>query len=360
MKSIEEVRQKTATLSGVSRTPDSATALSSANTLPTSEIKPKNAALGVAMVLGAAALFAANGTAAKLILRSGLDPQRLTLLRGAGACAGLMVVALLLSWRTRDLRRLRVSTRELPLLAVYGLIGFFLVPALYFYAINRIPIGIALLFEFTAPLFVALWARFGQRERVRGRLWVGLTLSLVGLACVAEVWGDLRLDSLGVAASLLAAVLLGAYYVLGARSVEQRDPISLTGYAFGVAAIAGMAYQMITSGPGLTAAGWRPLTGTVQGAPVWLLAVYLVIGGSIIPYALVVAALRHLPATSVSIIGMVEPVIAGTIAWFTLSEVLNLAQLAGSALLLAGVGLAETARVAERPSAVVVGESLNA
>ena len=83
------------------------------------------------------------------------------------------------------------------------------------------------------------------------------------------------------------------------------------------------------------------------------------IGGSIIPYVLVVAALRHLPATSVSIIGMVEPVIAGGIAWFTLDEVLNPAQLAGSALLLAGVGLAESARVARSPAAVV-GESLNA
>jgi drug/metabolite transporter (DMT)-like permease len=313
----------------------------------------------VVMVVSAAALFAANGTAAKLILRSGLDPQRLTLLRAAGACAGLMVVAALLSWRTRDWSRLRVTRREVPLLGVYGLIGFFLVPALYFASISRIPIGIALLFEFTAPLFVALWARFGQHERVRTRLWVGLALSLVGLACVAEIWGDLRLDAVGVGASLLAAVLLGAYYVLGARTVRDRDPVSLTGLAFGVSALAGVAYQLIVGGPGITAAGWRPLTGTIQGVPVWLLAVYLVIGGSIVPYVLVVASLRHLPATSVSIIGMVEPVIAGGIAWFALSEVLNLAQLAGSALLLAGVGLAETARVTRRP-AIVVGESLNA
>lgn len=319
----------------------------------------KSTTLGVLMVIGAAALFAANGTAAKLILRSGLDPQRLTLLRAVGACAGLMVVAALLSWRTRDWSRLRVTARELPLLGIYGLVGFFLVPALYFYSISRIPIGIALLFEFTAPLFVALWARFGQRQPVRRRLWLGLTLSLIGLACVAEVWGDLRLDALGVAASLLAAVLLGAYYVLGARTVQSRDPISLTGLAFGVSAVAGLAYQVIVSGPGVTAAGWQPLTGTSGGFPVGLLAVYLVIGGSIIPYALVVSALRHLPATSVSIIGMVEPVIAGGIAWFALSEVLDAAQMIGSGLLLAGVGLAETARIAKQPAAVV-GESLDA
>jgi drug/metabolite transporter (DMT)-like permease len=190
-------------------------------------------------------------------------------------------------------------------------------------------------------------------------LWIGLALSLVGLACVAEIWGDLRLNAVGVGASLLAAVLLAAYYILGERTVRDRDPISLTGLAFGVSALAGLAYQVIVGGPGITAAGWEPLTGAIQGVPVWLLAVYLVIGGSIVPYALVVAALRHLPATSVSIIGMVEPVIAGSIAWFALSEVLNAAQLAGSVLLLAGVGLAETARISRRP-VTVVGESLNA
>jgi drug/metabolite transporter (DMT)-like permease len=345
----------------VSRASDSVTPHSLATTAETRPAPhgPANTTLGIAMVVGAAALFAANGTAAKLILRSGLDPQRLTLLRAAGACAGLMIFATLLSWRTRDWRRLRVTRRELPLLGVYGLIGYFLVPALYFFSISRIPIGIALLFEFTAPLFVALWARFGQRRRVRPRLWAGLALSLIGLACVAELWTDFRLDAWGVTASLLAAVLLGVHYVLGARTVQRRDPISLTGFAFGVSAVAGSAYQVIVDGPGMRAAGWEPLSGTIDGFPVWLLAVYLVIGGSIVPYSLVVSSLRHLPATSASIIGMVEPVIAGAIAWFALGEVLDLPQLAGSALLLAGVGLAETARISRQP-VTVMGESLNA
>ena len=76
----------------------------------------------------------------------------------------------------------------------------------------------------------------------------------VGLACVAEIWGDPRLNAVGVGASLLAAVLLGAYYVLGERTVRDRDPISLTGLAFGVSALAGLAYQMTVGGPELTGA----------------------------------------------------------------------------------------------------------
>jgi drug/metabolite transporter (DMT)-like permease len=74
------------------------------------------------------------------------------------------------------------------------------------------------------------------------------------------------------------------------------------------------------------------------------LTLYLVLGGSVASYLLVAAALRHLPPTSVGIIGMVEPVIAAGVAWTVLHERLSLAQLAGGALVLIGVGVAETAR----------------
>jgi drug/metabolite transporter (DMT)-like permease len=244
---------------------------------------------------------------------------------------------------------LRVPKKDLALLVVYGVAGFFLVPMLYFVAISRMPVGIALLFEYMAPLLVALWARFGDRQRVRPRLWGGLALSLAGLACVAEVWGDLRLDGAGVAAGLGAAVLLAFYYVLGARGVERRDTLSLTTWAFGAAAAAGLITRALATGPG----GWEALTRSAAGVPVWLLCCYVVALGSIGPYLLVAAALRHLPATSVGIIGMVEPVIASAVAWVTLGagEALNPAQLAGGTLVLAGVTLAETARIAPRPAA---------
>src|SRR5262249_27508336 len=152
-------------------------------------------------------LFAVNGTASKLILRAGVDPPRLTTLRATGACLGLLVLSAV---ARPGVRRLRVTRHDLPLLIAYGIAGFFLVPMLYFVGIGRLPVGISLLFEFTAPLFVALWIRFGRRQPVRPRLWAGLAASLVGLAGVAEIWhaNGAHLNPLGVAAALTAAVLL--------------------------------------------------------------------------------------------------------------------------------------------------------
>jgi drug/metabolite transporter (DMT)-like permease len=292
------------------------------------------------MVLTAGVLFGINGPVSKMILEAGLDAPQLTLLRATGACAGLLVLAAILR---PGIRRLSVTARDLPMLLAYGLAGFFFVPMLYFVAISRLPVGIALLFEYTAPLLVALWARFGQRQRVSNRLWAGLGLSLAGLACVAEVWhGSLQLSGVGVAAGLGAAALLGFYYVLGARGVARRDTISLTWWAFATSACAGLIYAAVRSGTHLFP--YHVFGHSSHGFPVWALAIYLVACGSIASYVLVAGALRHLPPTSVGIIGMIEPVVAAAVAWMVLGERLSAAQIVGGGLVLAGVAVAETAR----------------
>jgi drug/metabolite transporter (DMT)-like permease/prolyl-tRNA editing enzyme YbaK/EbsC (Cys-tRNA(Pro) deacylase) len=290
------------------------------------------------MVLASGALFAINGTVSKLVLKAGVSAAQLATIRATGAFAGLLVVAL-----TLRPRHLRLARRDLSIIAAYGLSGFFFVPLLYFVAIARLSVGIALLFEYTAPLFVALWVRLVQRRPVRRRLWLGLALSLTGLACVAEVWGDLRLDPLGVLAGLGAAVLLAAYFLFGAHGTGQRDALSLTCWAFGCAAIAGAIitpwWRLPTAILASRSAGW----------PVWLLCAWVVVLGSILPYLLVTGALGHLPTTSVSILAMVEPVIAAAMAWLVLHEQLPAIQIAGGALVLTGVVLAETARAGSMP-----------
>jgi uncharacterized membrane protein len=117
-------------------------------------------ALGAAMVVAAATVWGLNGTVSKLLIQGGFDPPQLTAFRAAGAALGLLLFILV----TRGPRPLAARPREIPRLVGYGLIGVFSVPLLYFVAISRLPVGIGLLFEFTAPVFVALWVRFGEHE----------------------------------------------------------------------------------------------------------------------------------------------------------------------------------------------------
>src|SRR5262245_38168387 len=243
------------------------------------------------MIIVASAVFAFNGTVSKLLLRSGFDAPQLTAFRAAGAFLGLLLVSVTVrpGWR-----RLRVRRAELPRLLVFGLTGFFLVPMLYFVTISRLPVGIGLLLEYTGPVFVALWVRFGERRRVKPRLWLGLALCLAGLACVAQIWaGGRGLDPIGTAAGLVCAVLLAAYYVMGSHSVAQRDPLSLTCWAFGISALAGAFVRPWWHFP-VSALGSR----SSAGVPIWLLAAYLVLFGTIAGYLLITASMRHLPPTS--------------------------------------------------------------
>jgi drug/metabolite transporter (DMT)-like permease len=300
-------------------------------------------ALGVVMVLAAALTFALNGTVSKLLLQNGFDAPQLSTFRATGAFLGLLVLTLAL----RGPQALKVRRAELPALIGFGLTGMFLVPMLYFVAISRLPVGIGLLFEFTAPVFIALWVRFGEHRQVKRRLWGGLVLCVVGLVCVTEVWiGELTLSPVGIAAGLVCAVLLAAYYVLGSKSVATRDPLSLTTWAFGIAAVAGSVVRPWWNFP------YGVLGERADGTtPIWLLAAYLLVFGTIIPYLLITASMQHLPPTSVGIIGMTELVLASLFAWILLDEILSAAQLIGGVVLLVGVILAETARTEIAPRA---------
>jgi drug/metabolite transporter (DMT)-like permease len=299
--------------------------VATASALTTVKVRP---AIGVALILTASTMFAVNGTVAKLVLQAGVDAPQLATMRATGAAIGLFAVGLALRPQA-----MRVTRRELPLLAVYGLTGFFCVPLLYLVAIRRLDVAVGLLLEFTAPIFVALWFRFVQRRPVRRRLWIGLALSIAGLGCVAEIW-DRGLDPVGVAAGFTAAVLLAAYFLIGSRGVQRRDPLSLTAWAFVFGAIAGAVVRPWWS---------FPLDQLTQPRTT-LLAGYVVVLGTTVPYLLLAAAMRHLPATSVSIVSMIEVVLAGAVAWIVLGEALPAIQLVGGGLILAGVVLAETAR----------------
>ncbi len=298
--------------------------------------------VGYAMASAAALLFAVNGSVSKVILSSPeITSLRLTELRATGAFLCLAGVIALTAPA-----RLRVARDEVALLVFYGIVGFALVQWLYLVSIERLPIGIALLLEFTAPLLVALWARLVWHEAVRRRVWAALALALVGLALVAEVWEDVRLDVVGVAAALLAAVSLAIFFLTGEHATGLRDATSLTCLSLGVAALFWAVLQPWWSFPFAALGDSVSLQGTFDStsAPVWLLCLWMIVLGTVFPFVLSLGALRHLPATRVSVVAMIEVVLASFVAWVWLDEMLSVAQLVGGGVVLLGVVLAQTSR----------------
>jgi drug/metabolite transporter (DMT)-like permease len=299
------------------------------------------AALGYGMVALAATLFAINGTVSKVILGSGIDSEQLTEIRCAGALLGLMAIALATRPASLPLHR-----DELPLIVALGVGGLALVQWSYFVAIHRVAIGIALVIQYVGPILVALWARFVYGENVRARIWVALALAVTGLVMIVEIWQTHRPNAAGLAAAALAAVTYAAYILLAERGVRRRDPISLSAWGFFFATLFWSVLAPWWSFPGGRVADRVSLLGNLASShlPVWALIAWMVVLGTIVPFALVVAALQRISATRAGITAMLEPVLAIVIAWAWLGESLDPVQVSGAAVTLAGVSLALSSR----------------
>jgi drug/metabolite transporter (DMT)-like permease len=215
------------------------------------------------------------------------------------------------------------------------------------------PVGIALVFEMTAPVFIALYVWLVRREKVRSRLWAALLLSLSGLVLVAQVWqGGGSLDPLGVTAALVAALCLASYYLLGERGSVTRDPVTLTTWSFVAAAVFwAVVAPWWEFDAGLLSERVPVSIGSLE-LPLGVLIAWVVVGGAIVPFWLSISALSHFAPTTAGLVATVEPVFASIVAWLWLEQVLTGWQIAGGLVVLTGIALAQTARAEPVPTAL--------
>lgn len=299
--------------------------------------------MGYLYALLAAVLFGANGSVTKATMEAGLTPAQVTEFRLVGTAIIAGAVLLIV-----DRRAFRLPRQQWPIMTVLGVFGVALLQATYAAAVQLLPVGIALLLEYTAVVMVALVAFFVFREPVKARLWVAIAFVLVGLAVVAQVWAS-TLDALGVVLALAAAVCLALYFLVGERQVARTSPLAVSFWTMSIAAV----FWSFVS-------GWWELSPAVLLTPVDMggvhgellvpMAVPLawnVVLGSFAPFLLSLAALRHLPATAAGIVASSEVVFAFAVAWIWLGEALAAVQIIGAAIVLAGVILAQTARASK-------------
>lgn len=312
-------------------------------------MRTRNPPLGVALVLVGATLFILNAGVSRVALRAGVGELPLTTVRITGTVVALLIVAVLFR---RD--ALRPPRGRIGLLVVvHGLVGVAALQWTYFVAIDRLPIGMALLLEYQAPILVALWARLVQKEPVRPRMWVGLVLATVGLAAATGIWqGGATFDTVGIIAGLGAAVCFSVYFLIGEHGVGQLDPLRVILWSFLTASVALNLLSPITSFPRELLTKQASLLGRLSGydAPVWALLLWIVVLGTLVPFGVELTALGHLRATTVTMIAMLEPVGVSALGWVWFYESLGTVALLGGVAVVAGILLAQSAR---RPHVVI-------
>ena len=302
----------------------------------------RNPALGLALVVTGATMFIINAGVSRVVLRAGVDPVTLTTVRVTGTFLLLALIAALFRRSA-----LRPPTGRLGLLVVvHGVIGVAALQWTYFVAIDRLPVGMALLLEYQAPILVAVWARFVQKERVRNRMWAGLALAMVGLAAATGVVDGATFDAVGIAAGFGAAVCFATYFLVGEHGVGALDPLRVIVWSFFVAALALNLVDPVTSFPTELLTEQVSLLGSLEEyvAPVWALLGWIVVLGTVVPFAVELFALRHLRATTVTMVAMLEPVGVSALGWVWFDERLDAVALLGGVAVVTGIVLAQSAR----------------
>ena len=292
----------------------------------------------VARVVLAGACWALAAVLAKYAFEHGVPPVRL-----AEARVAITVVALapVLAWRRPDLLPTpRGPGRSWPPSG----------PAwprstlTYYVAIDHLPVGVAIALQYTGPamLLAATAVALQGVEPAPGRLaWVAAGLTLAGAVLVSRALEGLGgLDLPELAAGLASAVLFAAY-LLSAELAGRKGAEPATT----LLGVPGRGGHLGGDGRALVVVAAAHLADPGVAAAV----VEVGLVGTLLPFALAVGAVRVIGAATAGIAATSEPVFAVAFAWLLLGQTLNLAQLAGAALVVAGVVLAQLAAARARP-----------
>ena len=299
---------------------------------------PSRRAGGLALAVASAASFGLSGSLARGLLDTGWTPGAVVAVRIALAALVLAVPAAL------SLRgRWQLLRRNALLLVVYGVLAVAGAQFCYFSAVARMPVGPALLIEYTAPAAVVawLWLRRGQRP---GRLTVvGAVLAAAGLVLVLDLLTGTALDPAGIAWALGAMVGAATYFVISADEDNGLPPLALAAGGLVVAAVllgvlaAARVLPMAVSTRPAVYAG----TAVPWGWP--LVALGLVTAA--LAYVTGIAAGRRLGSRLASFVALLEVVAAVGFAWLLLGELPRTVQLLGGLLVLAGIAVVKLGEV---------------
>jgi len=294
----------------------------------------------VIYALVAAILFGINASTTKVIISSGITPEQVVFFRSLSA--GLIALAWVLVTSPKSMK---VPVRLIPRLLLLGVVGVGMLQWTYSQAVYYLPIGIALLIEYTAVLWVPIIALLIFKEKVGKQIWLGAALVLLGLAVVSNIW-DSDLNLLGIFFGFAAAASLTTHFLTGER-VQRYLPTNVTmAYGMSIATIFFLPLANLGTLNTEILASSIDLGGNLAGTqvPLWVGLVVMGVFGSFAPMALIYLALRNLSATLVGVVATAETVLAALFALLWLGETISATQSLGGIVVIAGILLAQTAR----------------
>ena len=289
--------------------------------------------LAVAAVLGAAICWSFIGVAYELLLDEyTVDPVSIVALRATSAAMALLGY-LMLRRRARQLRglftkRLIFSTVCIGFVSTTG----FFIALIYAFELAGVAVGTVLLY--LAPSLVALGAWLFFRDRLTRRQGIALGCALAGVVGVSGLLTDAGgVHMGGVALGLASAAGYASYSLFGHHLLQHAPGVVVLTASLGLGALGLWAVQLIVFGPDLPEPWSIFWIVTVTG-----------FGTTLVPMLLYTYGLSRVGPARAILVATLEPVLAIVWAFLILGEAMSAPQLAGGALVIASIGVANAGR----------------
>ena len=285
-------------------------------------------AAGIAMAVAGVACFSLRPILIKLAYGYVVDPITLLALRMIFSLPFFLVAA---AWVGRDAKRAPLTRKDAWAIIMLGFVGYYFSSFVDFLGLQYISAGLGRLILFAYPTLVVLlsMAFLHKRPTAREVVALGVTYSGVALVMANAAQGANKDLVLGAALCFASATGYAVYLVAGSRVVQRVGSMRFTAYAMTVASGFCLLQFVIM----------RPLSALHMPPQVYGLAIAMAIVATVLPVFITSEALRRIGANQVALFGALGPVTTLFFGWMGLDEVMTPVQLAGAALVLAGVVL---------------------
>ncbi|MGI9116366.1 MAG: EamA family transporter [Gaiellales bacterium] len=299
--------------------------------------------VGYLCVAVAAALWGFNGVFSRIAIDGGVGPLQL------GAGRAFAAALILLPFLLPHVRRID-RTMLLPI-ALFALFGIVLSQGLFFEAISRLNVALALVIVYTAPIPVAAYQRLRRGEMLPGKAYVGMLIAIVGvaMAVLGGAGGFTSVDNLGLVFAFATTAAYAMQVILASRQPTALPPLARTGAAL----VTASAIWMVIVPAWTLPFGLLGLPEELQGridiaVPMWFAVAWVVLLGTVAAYLLFIVGAARIGPGATSVVGMIEPILAAFVAWILLGQSMTTVEIAGIVIAIVAITYVERARLSYR------------
>jgi drug/metabolite transporter (DMT)-like permease len=285
-------------------------------------------AIGVAMAIAGVVCFSLRPILIKLAYGYVVDPITLLALRMIFSLPFFLAAA---AWVGRDARQAPIARGDAFAIVTLGFVGYYFSSFADFLGLQYISAGLGRLILFVYPTLVVLLSVVFLRKRPTAREVTALGITYSGIALVmANAAGGANANLLlGAALCFASAAGYAVYLVASSQVVQRVGSMRFAAYAMSVASAFCILQFLLL----------RPLSALQLPGKVYGLAIAMALLSTVLPIFITTEALKRIGASQVALFGALGPVTTLFFGWLGLDEIMTPVQLAGAALVLAGVVL---------------------